>query len=423
MASVCGCCTWRRTGKQEFDCCIRAPIAVMACSRMNTSSAVEEQTLAAALAKRFVDLTGHAPAGVFGAPGRVNLIGEHTDYNDGFVLPVAIAQKAVVAIRLTKDDRVRIWSDELGQVEHATSQLAPGSVADWSAYVAGALWAAGLGRGNFRGAEVLLSSSVPVGAGLSSSAAVECATVLGAMSLQGRELAAFEMAMLAHRAEFEFVGMPCGIMDQSVSMCAQEDHALFLDCRTKQTEQIPIDLGAADLELLVIDTRAPHRLNDGAYAERRAACEQAAQQLQVPALRDATLDDLQAQGDRLSHTALKRARHVISENDRVLQAVKHLRASEPQALAELINASHASLRDDFEVTVPELDVAQETAVEAGAVGARMVGGGFGGSVLALLRSGAADRVTQSVEKAFDEHGFAPPKAYAVEIGPGARRLL
>ncbi len=381
----------------------------------------DEQAQARDLSERFSQLTGSAPAGVFAAPGRVNLIGEHTDYNDGFVLPVAIAQHAIVAMRLTEDDRIRIWSDELGKVEFGASELRPGRVEGWSAYIAGALWAAGLDDGK-RGADVLLRSSVPVGAGLSSSAAVECATVLATTTLTGTALEPFEMAMLAHRAEFDFVGVPCGIMDQTISMCGQKGHALFLDCRTKTTEQLPLSLESRGLELLVIDTCAPHQLNDGAYAERRKACEQAAEKLGVVALRDATLDDLRTRAAMLDPVAVKRARHVITENERVMLAAQHLRAGDPAALAPLLNASHASLRDDFEVTVPELDIAQETALRAGALGARMVGGGFGGCILALVQTGHSSDVAAAVSSAFSERGFNPPKPHPVSVAQGARRL-
>jgi galactokinase len=247
--------------------------------------------------------------------------------------------------------------------------------------------------------------------------------VLAAATLRGLELAPFDMAMLAHRAEFEFVGVPCGIMDQTVSMCAREGHALFLDCRTKQTEHVPLDLGAAGLELLVIDTRAPHRLNDGAYAERRAACEAAAHQLGVTALRDAALDNLDGQRATLEPTAFRRAKHVTTENARVLEAVEHLRSKNPERLGPLLNASHASLRDDFEVTVPELDVAQAAALTAGALGARMVGGGFGGCILVLTKAGTTDTVVEAVVDEFLAHGFTAPLPYAVSTAAGARQVI
>lgn len=383
---------------------------------------MNDRQAAAELATRFASLTGRRPDGVFAAPGRVNLIGEHTDYNDGFVLPVAISQQAMVAMRPRDDGTIRIWSDELGYAELAVSALNPGGVEGWSAYVAGALWAVGAVAGDVRGADVLLQSNVPVGAGLSSSAAVECATVLAAASLSGLKLAPFELAMLAHRAEYEFVGMPCGIMDQTVSMCARQGHALFLDCRTKQTQHVPLDLEAADLDLAVIDTRAPHHLNDGAYAERRAACEAAARQLGVPALRDASLDDLERQRASLEPTAFRRAKHVATENARVLEAVELLRLQNPAGLAPLFNASHASLRDDFEVTVPELDVAQAAALAAGALGARMVGGGFGGCILVLTQAGTSGVVLDAVANEFRANGFAAPQPYEVRSGAGARRV-
>ncbi len=390
---------------------------------MGVSDADDGQQRARDLAGRFEQLTGSSPAGVFAAPGRVNLIGEHTDYNDGFVLPVAIEQQALVAARFGTSGGLRIWSDELGYVEINPSELMPRQVEGWSSYVAGALWAAGYTAEKAGGADILLSSAVPVGAGLSSSAAVECATVLAATTLLGRVGSPQQLAMLAHKAEFEFVGMPCGIMDQMISMCGRAEHALFLDCRSHESELIPVCLSESNLELLVVDTRAPHQLKDGAYAERRQACELAAAKLGLKALRDASEAVLEANQGKLDPRTYRRARHVVAENARVLQAADLLRSGHPDSLGPLLSASHNSLRDDFEVTVPELDTAQEVALASGALGARMVGGGFGGSVLALVRAGDGERVAAAISKAFAVRGFAPPQAYSAQVGDGARQLL
>jgi galactokinase len=268
------------------------------------------------------------------------------------------------------------------------------------------------------GADLTLTSDVPIGAGLSSSAAIECAVLTAFAELAGLDIPPAERAALAQRAENVYVGVPCGIMDQAASTLCRAGHALFLDCRTLQTEHIPFDIAAQGLSLLVIDTRAPHALVDGEYAARRSSCEQAAAQIGVPALRDATLEDLL----KLDSSLVPRARHVITENKRVLETVGLLRAGSVREIGPLMTDSHLSLRDDFEVTVPELDTAVEAALAAGAYGARMTGGGFGGCVLALVDETATARVETTVRKAFADKGLAPPAAFPASPGPGARRL-
>jgi galactokinase len=283
-------------------------------------------------------------------------------------------------------------------------------------------WALGQAGVELGGADLVIDGDVPAGSGLSSSAALECATATALADLHGAGLDRAALAGLARRAENEVVGVPSGVMDQMVSMLARAGHALFLDTRSLATEQVPLPLEAAGLCLVVIDTRAGHRLVDGAYADRRAACEAAAAVLGVPALRDATAEQVEAAAEALGEEGLRRARHVVTENARVLEAVRLLRAGDLDRLGPLLAASHASLRDDYEVSSPELDTAVAAAVAAGAVGARMTGAGFGGSALALVEAGLVGRVGDQVRGAFATAGFGPPAVAAVVPSDGARRL-
>jgi galactokinase len=379
----------------------------------------------ARLAEAFRRRAGRVPEGVWFAPGRVNLIGEHTDYSDGFVLPVAIDRGVLLAAAPRADRRLRCWSlQEAGQLDVGLAEIGPGKVDGWAAYPAGVAWAlgqAGLADG---GADLLVDGDVPAGAGLSSSAALECASALALADLH-RGVAPpdrAELARLARRAEVEAVGMPCGIMDQMASMLARPGHALFLDTRTLAVEHLPLDLDGVALRLMVIDTRAAHRLVDGAYAERRAAVEAAAATLGVPALRDATPEQAEAAAGELGEPGLRRARHVVAENARVLEAVELLRAGRLDRLGPLLAASHASLRDDFEVSCPELDTAVEAAVGAGAVGARMTGAGFGGSALALVPEDRVGAVAEAERAAFAAAGFGRPEILRVGPEGGASRL-
>ena len=339
---------------------------------------------------RFEKLYGRPPAGEWSAPGRVNLIGEHTDYNDGYVLPLALPQRTRVAAAPVPVPEWTVWSAQAGEsVRFGPAELVPGRVTGWAGYVAGVVWALRDAGFPVPGAELAVVSEVPVGAGLSSSAALECAVLTALAGLAGlteRELPLADRPALAQRAERDYVGVPCGIMDQTAALLGRPGHALFLDCRTGAVEHVRFDPPAAGLALQVIDTGAPHLLVTGEYAERRAACARAAASLGVPALRDATLADL----DRLPDPVLRRrARHVVTENRRVLDTVALLRAGRIRQIGPLLSASHASLRDDFEVSTPELDRAAAAAEAAGALGARMTGAGFGGSVIALAETGVA----------------------------------
>jgi galactokinase len=367
------------------------------------------------VAARFQRVYGMPPAGVWAAPGRVNLIGEHTDYNDGYVLPFALPQRTYVAAALSGGPEWTVWSAQPDEaVSFPGTGLAPGAVSGWAAYVAGVVWALQERGYDVPPARLAITSDVPLGAGLSSSAALECAVLTCLLDLAGLEVPVPERPALAQRAENEYVGVPCGIMDQTAAVLCRTGHALFLDCRTGGTEHVPFDA-----TLLVIDTRAPHQLVTGEYAVRRAACEQAARTLGIPALRDARESDL----DRLTDPLIRRrARHVVTENQRVLDTVALLRAGSVTGIGPLLSASHASMRDDYEITVPEVDVAAASAEAAGAHGARMTGGGFGGCVIALVDAAAVEAVATEVATAFAARGFTAPTWFTATPHSGASRI-
>lgn len=366
-----------------------------------------------------------AADGLWSAPGRVNLIGEHTDYNEGFVLPFAIDRRTVVALGARDDRRVRVastFADELAEID--LDQLAPESLGGWSAYPLGVAWALGEFGADLSavpGVDLFIDSDVPVGAGLSSSAAIESAVALALNDVWRLGLDRRTLARVGQRAENVAVGAPTGIMDQSASLLGRADHAVFLDCRTLESELVPLGLAEAGLAILVIDTGVKHSHATGGYGERRAACERGAAALGVNSLRDATVDDLPRAQQLLDDVTFRRIRHVITENQRVLDTVAVLRAQGASAIGELLDASHRSMRDDFEISVPELDLAVETAVGAGAFGARMTGGGFGGAAIALVRVGDLSRVQVAVDNAFGEHAFGQPDTFVVTASDGAAR--
>ncbi|WP_367138124.1 MULTISPECIES: galactokinase [Streptomyces] len=378
-------------------------------------------------AEGFERAYGYAPEGVWAAPGRVNLIGEYTDVNEGHVLPIALPHRTRVAAAARTDGVLRLRSREAaeaGTAELSLAGLAPGGVTGWAAYPAGVAWAlreAGLPVG---GADLYVESDVPAGAGLSSSAALEVATALALTELHGAACERPGLARLAQRAENAFVGVPCGVMDQTASACCTAGHALHLDTRDLALRQVPFDLAAHGLRLLVADTRVRHALADGAYAARRAGCEAAARALGVRALRDVPHAELEDALGRLADASLRPlVRHVVTEGERVREVVALLAAGEPRKAGPLLTAGHASLRDDFAVSCPELDLAVAVANEAGALGARMTGAGFGGSALALVEEGAADAVGAAVTAAFAAAGHRPPRVFAAVAGEGARRVL
>ncbi|MFB6892444.1 galactokinase [Kitasatospora sp. NPDC056327] len=387
------------------------------------TDATRATAVGTAAAAVFEELYGHAPEGVWAAPGRVNLIGEHTDYNDGFVLPIAIPQAVRAHARRRTDGVLRLASTRVpGEVvELDVAALEPGGVPGWAAYPAAVVWALRSAGHEVGGADVLLDSDVPGGAGLSSSAALECAVATAYDGLYGLGLGAAELALLAQRAENEFVGVPCGIMDQMASMVCRSGAALHLDARDLSVRHVPLDLAGAGLTLLVLDTRVQHDLADGAYAALRAGCERAAALLGLPALRDLSVDGLPGALGRLPADLVPLVRHVVTENDRVERAVAELERRGPAALGPILTEGHASLRDDFRTSCPETDLAAATAVAAGALGARMTGGGFGGSVIALVETERAAAVAEAVTGAFAAAGYAEPQVYRAVPSPGARR--
>ncbi|HST64983.1 MAG TPA: galactokinase [Mycobacteriales bacterium] len=353
------------------------------------------------------------------APGRLNLIGEHTDYNDGFVLPLALPFATTATVTARSDGLVTMRSVQRGEASVRVADLAPGAEESWSSYVAGVVWAFGqAGHDVGGGFDVVVDGRVPVGAGLSSSAALECSVAAALDDLLGAGMAPKDLALLAQRVENDYVGIPSGMMDQMAAMLCTAANALFLDCRSLEAEQVPLDVAAAGLVVLGMDSRAPHQLTDGAYGERRRDCEAAAATLGVPALRDATEADL----DRLEGVQLKRARHVVTEDARVLATVAALRDGRVEDVGPLLSASHASMRDDFEITVPRVDLLAAAAEEAGALGARMTGGGFGGCVLALVPVDREAAVRDAVVAAYTGAGFGEPGFFAATPSDGARKV-
>ena len=370
---------------------------------------------------------GGEPDGLWRAPGRVNLIGEHTDYNDGYVLPFAIDRASRVAVALRDDRRVRIASTFEGgePVETTLDAIANRRFSGWSAYPFGVVWAfgeAGTDLAAARGFDLAVDSDVPVGAGLSSSAAIEMATAVALNDLWAVGADRAALARIGRRAENVAVGAPTGIMDQAASVFGETDAAVFLDCRSLEVEQVPLGFAAAGLALLVVDTKVEHAHATGGYRDRRDACERAAKELGVPALRDVAVDELPDAERRLDPVTFRRVKHIVTEDARVLESVAALKAHDTAAFGRLMYASHASMRDDFEISVPELDTVVEVARGHGAVGARMTGGGFGGSAIALLPADDADGLATAVAAAFAERGYRAPAAFRVTPSAGAGRL-
>ena len=365
------------------------------------------------------------PAWGWAAPGRVNLMGEHTDYNDGFVLPFAIRQRTKVAVAERDDDLVRIHSAQSDETVQTTTTTSPGDVEGWAAYVAGVVWALRADGHPLPGVDLWLDSDVPIGAGLSSSAALACAAGM-ALDRVGRVgLDRDGVAAVARRAENDYVGAPTGVMDQLASMHGRAGEALLIDTRSLELVREPAPFTEDGLVLLVIDTRASHALADGGgYTTRRRECEQAARLLGVDALRDVTERDL----DRLpgldpaGEVLRRRARHVVTEDARVLACVEQMKARDWVSVAELFKASHVSMRDDFEISCDELDSACAAAESGGALGARMTGGGFGGSAIALVTRDQLGTVRGCCLATFAAQGWQQPRLFTVEPADGAGPL-
>jgi len=363
---------------------------------------------------------GVGPDAVAVAPGRINLIGEHTDYNGGFVLPMALDQRTAVAVSRTGDGEVAVVSSAAaGEPVRFPATTVPGEVSGWAAYVAGVVWSLRRAGHPVDGARVAVASTVPVGAGLSSSAALEAAVAV-ALADPAREPA--DLVRVANDAEVHYVGVPCGVMDQTVVLTARAGHALLLDADTLDTRHIPLRLSAHGLALLAVDTRVSRRLSDGGYATRRRECEAAAAVLGVRTLREADLASID--DPALPDLLRGRVRHVMTENARVLEVARLLEGgADPRLVGPLLTASHASMRDDFAITVPEVDTAAAATLDAGAYGARMTGGGFGGCVIALVETTALGSVGDAVCAAFQRAGFAPPGMFEAAPSAGAERLL
>lgn len=349
--------------------------------------------------KGFQTEFGTASTGQFSAPGRVNLIGEHTDYNDGFVLPFAIPQRTTVSVRVRSDRLIRVHSVDVGDTQEiGVDELVPAALTGWSAYPLGVAWALleiATQPNTLHGVDIAVASEVPLGAGLSSSAALESSVALALNQLWGLGLDRVTLALKGQQAENTAVGANTGIMDQMASLMGEPGHAVFLDCRTLTHELVPCDVASEGLSFVVIDTNTRHSHAGGEYGLRRASCENAAAAAGVSALRDLTVADLARLETLVDNETFRRARHIVSENDRVLATVEALRAGDLARVGSLLVSSHQSMRDDFEISTAELDTQVEVARDGGALGARMTGGGFGGSVIALIATDRLDSLRQA----------------------------
>lgn len=366
---------------------------------------------------KFLETFGEEPDLIAAAPGRVNLIGEHIDYSEGFVLPFAIKDRTFAAIRKRDDSMVRIASAQRRNkiVTVDINNVKPGLKGEWERYALGVLWAMGV-KG---GLDLMIDGHVPLGAGLSSSAALECSVATAVNHLFELGLSLEDLARFTQKAENQYVGVPCGIMDQSVSLMATTGSALLLDCKDLSTRNIPFDVASSGLELLIIDTQAHHALTDGGYAERRASCESVASILGISSMRELNMSQLEAGKGLLTQVEYIRARHAVTEMQRVLDCVDALAQSDFIKVGELINQSHISLRDDYTVSCPELDTAVDAAIAAGALGSRMVGGGFGGSAIALIEASKTTETIKAVERAFAEKKFKAPRFFTSLPSQGA----
>lgn len=370
----------------------------------------------------FKRVLGYEPEGVWAAPGRVNLVGEHTDYNDGLVLPFAIAEHTEAAIASRRDGHIRVCSAQNpGElVEFKVSSLRPGLPSGWAGYVAGVPWALHCDQGF----DVAVDSSVPVGSGLSSSAALMCSVGLGLNELFDLGISRRELARHTQRTENDYVGAPTGGMDQVTSLLATKGHAILFDVQADTTEQVPFDPGAVGLEVLVVDSMVRHGHAGGEYRERRADCEEAAHRLGVRSLRTVNVGDLPRALPQLGDERLaKRTRHIVTENQRVSDVAAALSQNRWERVGGLLTEAHISYRDDFEASCVEVDVAVEMLLSAGALGARLTGGGFGGAAIALVETGAVDATMAAVESAYAEQDYRPAKMFTVVPSTGARRVV
>jgi len=376
----------------------------------------------------FVSAFGSPAGAVWSAPGRVNLVGEHTDYNGGLVLPFAIDRRTTCSARLTSGSTIRVTSTHSTDVFSVElDALDPSALHGWSAYPLGVAWAlheiavaAGVASA-LTGCDLAIASDVPIGAGLSSSAAIECAVAFALNELWSLKLEPMELVLACQRAENVAVGAPTGIMDQTASLFGVEDHAVLLDCLTQVVQSVELGFAEAGLSIMVIDSKVEHAHATGGYKERRADCDRGASELGVTTLRELTSSDLPRAQALLDDRVFRRVRHVVTENDRVLATVAALATQGPTAIGQFMLASHASMRDDFEISVPEIDVAVEAAMDAGAIGARLTGGGFGGASIALVPTARWDAIAQAVQTALATRSMPEPHIFAVRPSDGARR--
>lgn len=380
------------------------------------------------VAAQFAKTYGRQPHWIAAAPGRVNVIGEHTDYNDGFVFPMAIDRYTVIAAAPTNGKANRIQLRSTAESTAAEIDLGrpfqPAKKGTWFNYPLGVIAgfvARGLKPGPF---DALIHSTVPLGGGLSSSAALEVSTATLLESIAGQKLDPVDKALLAQKAEHEYAGMPCGIMDQFISVMGKKDHLLLLDCRSRKTELVPMT--DPSIELLITNTNVKHELTGGEYAKRRAQCEQAARALGVASLREADAAKLEQARSKLDNTVYRRARHVISEIERTLHAAEGVRASNWTTVGQLMYASHASLRDDYEVSCPELDavveIAQSIGLKGGVYGCRMTGGGFGGCTVALVKSDNVAAISDQLSREYEQRTHIKPTLFVSRPAPGATVL-
>jgi galactokinase len=380
-------------------------------------------TLRETVLTTFTGEIGHAPTLLARAPGRVNIIGEHTDYNDGFVLPAAIDRAILVAARPRSDSTVRLVSADFGdEVTFSLDDLHNPDLPGWTKYPRGSLWWLRENAYTVPGFDAVMGGSIPLASGLSSSAAVEVVMIELGLALAGREMAQVDKALAGVKVEHDFIGMPCGVMDQMASAMGVEGHALLIDCRSLETRPVPVPSGAS---LVILNTAKQRGLVDSEYAARREQCETAAEKLGVPALRDATIDQLEMEKAELGNLLYRRARHIITENDRVQATISALEQDDLDAVGELLRASHASLRDDYEVSCRELDIISDLAnAQPGCYGARMTGAGFGGCAVALVRDDAVDALIDAVAPAYTERTGLTPEIYVCQAaaGSGVERL-
>lgn len=351
------------------------------------------------------------------APGRINLIGEHTDYNLGFSMPIALEERTTVRFEPDGSSRITLRSSEEGEGASFALIAEPGDVEGWSSYAAGVVWALAQAGHPVVGGSMEVGSEVPIGAGLSSSAALECAVLLAMNAATGTEMSTLDVARLAQRGENDFVGAPTGLMDQLASLNGAVDRAMLIDFADSSVEPVVFDLGSHGLTLLVVNSNAAHHHSTGEYRSRRESCTRAAAELGVASLRQVQGKDVL---DRISdETDRRRVRHVLTENDRVLATAEALNAGDFGRVGELMVFSHASMRDDFEITTAHIDLIAESLVRHGALGARMTGGGFGGCVIALVPTSGVDRITEAVTSDIERGGFENPTIFTARAGAGA----